>query len=149
MNLKHKSCGFWEIFVFVAALIGGTACSLTSKVLLTMKGTGMTGEVEDFSFPVFQTFGMFIGMFAALGLHFLVKAWKIPFPGYDHEEDSKIPSWMYMLLIIPSIFDLVATCLCMFGLRHVDVSTYQMLRGEFLFYLNTLHLPYLYFTPLS
>jgi hypothetical protein len=133
---KSASCGFNEIFVFVAALIGGTACSLTSKVLLTMKGTGMTGEMEDFSFPVFQTFGMFLGMFAALSLHFVVLYNRIPFPGYEHSTNpddvpTKVPWWMYFMLIIPSIFDLIATCLCMFGLRHVSVSTYQMLRGKF------------------
>jgi hypothetical protein len=27
-----------------------------------MKSVGMTGEEEDFSFPLFQTFGMFLGM---------------------------------------------------------------------------------------
>lgn len=133
MNLKKaKTCGFGEISVFLAALVGGTACSLTSKVLLTMKGTGMTGELEDFSFPVFQTFGMFLGMLAALSLHFVVLFYRIPFPGYDHEVDEtapKIPWWMYFLLVVPSVFDLIATCLCMFGLKHVSVSTYQMLRG--------------------
>jgi drug/metabolite transporter (DMT)-like permease len=36
---------------------------------------------------------------------------------------------MLLLLIIPSLFDLFATALCMFGLRYVDVSMYQMLRG--------------------
>mmetsp|Transcript_29126 Transcript_29126/g.93196 ORF Transcript_29126/g.93196 Transcript_29126/m.93196 type:complete len:353 (+) Transcript_29126:324-1382(+) len=33
------------------------------------------------------------------------------------------------LLIVPSLFDLCATALCMYGLPHVDVSIYQMLRG--------------------
>jgi hypothetical protein len=53
----NPSCGAGAITVFVLALIAGTACSLTSKVLLSMKGIGMTGEVEDFSFPLFQTLG--------------------------------------------------------------------------------------------
>ena len=37
---------------------------------------------------------------------------------------------MYFLLIIPSLFDLAATALCMLGLLHVQVSIYQMLRGS-------------------
>ena len=41
-----------------------------------------------------------------------------------------IPIWMYFLLIIPSLFDLAATALCMLGLLHVEVSIYQMLRGS-------------------
>lgn len=87
---------------------------------------------------------MFIGMTAALIMHFIVKYYRIPFPGYVHKKDDKwismdgseakepkvIPLWMYFLLIIPSIFDLVATTLCMYGLRYVNVSIYQMLRGK-------------------
>jgi drug/metabolite transporter (DMT)-like permease len=37
---------------------------------------------------------------------------------------------MYFLLLIPSLFDLCATALCMLGLLHVEVSIYQMLRGS-------------------
>ena len=37
---------------------------------------------------------------------------------------------MYFFLAIPSIFDLGATALCMMGLRYLDVSVYQLLRGS-------------------
>jgi hypothetical protein len=50
-------CGLAALLVFVAALIAGTACSLTSKVMLSMKSVGLSGKEEDFSFPLFQTFG--------------------------------------------------------------------------------------------
>lgn len=141
---KSTGCGLMELLLFSGALVAGTGCSLTSKVLLSMKSHGMTGQVENFSYPLFQTFGMFIGMTAALIMHFIVKYYRIPFPGYVHKKDDKwismdgseakepkvIPLWMYFLLIIPSIFDLVATTLCMYGLRYVNVSIYQMLRGK-------------------
>ncbi len=134
-----------EIVVFLAALVAGTGCSLTSKIMLSMKSVGITGEVENFSFPLFQTFGMFLGMTAGLFMHAAVLYYRIPFPGYSHPDDkgnyvaigggeakppTKIDNWMYFLLIIPSLFDLVATALCMFGLRYVNVSIYQMLRGK-------------------
>lgn len=136
--------GMMELLLFLGALVAGTACSLTSKILLSMKSHGMTGQVENFSYPLFQTFGMFIGMTAALIMHVIVQSNRIPFPGYVHKRDDgkwiamdgsdavepkKIPVWMYFVLIIPSIFDLVATTLCMYGLRYVNVSIYQMLRG--------------------
>mmetsp|Transcript_10090 Transcript_10090/g.15285 ORF Transcript_10090/g.15285 Transcript_10090/m.15285 type:complete len:456 (+) Transcript_10090:88-1455(+) len=139
-----STCGIPELIVFVAALVAGTGCSLTSKVLLDMQSVGITGEMEKFSFPLFQTFGMFVGMLGALGMHFAVLAFKIPFPGYNHAkkgysaidngqgqeaQQQSIPMWMYFVLIIPALFDLVATALCMFGLRYVNVSIYQMLRG--------------------
>lgn len=109
--------------------------------MLNMESTGMTGETEKFSYPLFQTFGMFIGMTAGLVMHFVVLSFKIPFPGYNHapkgysqveggSSSGSVPLWMYFLLIIPALFDLVATALCMFGLRYVNVSIYQMLRGS-------------------
>jgi hypothetical protein len=108
--------------------------------MLDMQGVGITGEMEKFSFPLFQTFGMFTGMTAALFMHFIVLKWKLPFPGYKHgssggysaidnEPAQEIPTWMYFVLIIPALFDLVATALCMYGLLYVNVSIYQMLRG--------------------
>ena len=51
------TCGLSAFVIFILALVAGTFCSLTSKMLLSMKSVGMTGEVEDFSFPLFQTFG--------------------------------------------------------------------------------------------
>jgi hypothetical protein len=139
--------------MFLSALTAGTVCSLTSKMLLSMKSVGITGEVEDFSYPLFQTTGMFLGMTGGLFFHFVVLWFRIPFPGYTHatsgtyasipssDEESAslvtgqagmkpLPTWMYFFLIFPSVFDLVATSLCMYGLRYVTVSVYQMLRGE-------------------
>jgi drug/metabolite transporter (DMT)-like permease len=72
-------------------------------------------------------------MVTALFMHYIVKAFHIPFPGYVHSESSAAegsPGWMLGLLIVPAIFDLMATALCMFGLRDVNVSVYQMLRGS-------------------
>lgn len=111
--------------------------------MLDMESVGIDGEMEKFSFPLFQTFGMFVGMTAALGMHFVVLKFEIPFPGYKHagkkgysaieggQQDApqEIPTWMYFVLIIPALFDLVATALCMYGLLYVNVSIYQMLRG--------------------
>ncbi|GMH80533.1 hypothetical protein TrST_g2950 [Triparma strigata] len=141
-------CGINEIIVFVLALVAGTGCSLTSKVLLDMESVGMDGEMKKFEKPLFQTLGMFVGMCAALFLHAGVVMFKIPFPGYVHktsrngysavgdvdddeeEEQKPVPIWMYFLLLIPSLFDLAATALCMMGLMEVEVSIYQMLRGS-------------------
>jgi len=146
-----SGCGPSEMIVFILALIAGTGCSLTSKLLLDMESVGIDGEMKKFEKPLFQTLGMFVGMVSALVMHALVLAFKIPFPGYKHgtsksnkkgynaiqdvEEDDEdvqepLPMWMYFLLLIPSLFDLVATALCMLGLLHVEVSIYQMLRGS-------------------
>jgi len=122
--------------------------------MMGLHGEGLTGEVELFEKPIFQTFGMFLGMLFALLMHFVVLAFKIPFPGYIHGgsssandeekgeksaliQDRKLdeaplttPVWMYFFLAIPAIFDLCATALCMMGLRYIPVSIYQLLRGS-------------------
>lgn len=144
---QPPSAGPAEIVVFLLALCAGTACSLTSKMLLSMQSVGLTGEVEAFSFPLFQTFGMFVGMLASLPIHWMVVWFKIPFYGYAHlreetgeyvsitGEASKTPPKeapmnVILLLIFPAVCDLVATALAMFGLQHVSVSMYQILRGS-------------------
>ena len=51
---------------------------------MDMHSTGITGETEKFTKPIFQTFGMFIGMTFGLVMHWVVLACRIPFPGYVH-----------------------------------------------------------------
>lgn len=185
-----KKCGIGELVIFLLAIVSGTACSLCSKIMMGLHSTGINGTTEIFTKPIFQTFGMFVGMLFGLVMHAAVVAFKIPFPGYEHgsnphsgdavsthkptttpnnsvriaietdrlippknaqtpprnviakpkevatpkpdptESPSELPLWMYFFLAIPSIFDLAATVLCMMGLRYLDVSIYQLLRGS-------------------
>jgi len=262
------------------AILSGTACSVLSKLMMGLHGTGLSGELEVFRKPIFQTFATFLGMSFGLVLHILVIQFRLPFPGYekrlssdeigirnhrnniDGEEldtndiegklgsalfsaapttysvtsmikakyfrsgqfitattgnddyknnyygsmpilvsgntvdetrirateisadnnsiensplttgnhqlplslsqnydqnqyyfrdqsatmtaetnnikrrnkNNKIPLWMYLFLAIPSVFDLIATALCMIGLQYVDVSIYQLLRCSGIFF---------------
>jgi hypothetical protein len=163
-------CGVWEFTLFVLAVLTGTACSICSKTMMELHGPGIDGDDEVFSKPLFQTFGMFVGMLFGLVMHEVVIWCEIPFPGYTHaptalssteketlmmdgkpsvygstmidetkglaetrtvsSSNNRAPVWMYFFLAIPSIFDLAATVLCMMGLRYLDVSVYQLLRGS-------------------
>ncbi len=40
--------------------------------------------------------------------------------------NAPTPLWIYFVMAAPSVFDMVATALCMFGLVSVKVSIYQM-----------------------
>ncbi|KAH8054055.1 hypothetical protein JL720_14586 [Aureococcus anophagefferens] len=71
---SEPTCGMAEFLVFVGALVAGTGCSLCSKVLLSMQSVGLSGELESFQNPLFQTWGMFLGMVFALPVHFLMEA---------------------------------------------------------------------------
>lgn len=52
--------------------------------MMELQGEGITGEVEVFQKPIFQTFGMFVGMTFGLVMHWVVVWLRIPFPGYEH-----------------------------------------------------------------
>lgn len=78
-------CGLFEMSIFIIAIISGTACSICSKTMMELHGIGIDGDIELFDKPIFQTFGMFVGMLFGLVMHWAVLYWKIPFPGYDHE----------------------------------------------------------------
>ena len=98
---------------------------------------GASGEEQSFQNPLFQTWGMFLGMVFALPVHFAREALerRRSRRGYDAIGIERRPSFKemprstYLLLAAPALFDLAATALCMFGLTRVAVSVYQMLRG--------------------
>ena len=53
---------------------------------MQISGEGITHEQEVFGKPIFQTFGMFVGMLFALVMHWVVLIFNIPFPGYVHHD---------------------------------------------------------------
>jgi len=79
---------------------------------------------------------MFAAMLLAMPMHWFV-SWNekrsVAAGGYGAvgapTERPPTPAWLYFLMMAPSLFDLCATALCMFGLVSVPVSLYQMLRG--------------------
>ena len=88
-----SSCGSSEVLLFALAVFFGTFTSICSKTMMSMSGTngtttpdggGVVFVVEPFSKPLFQTFGMFVGMTFGLAMHALVVKFRVPFPGYDH-----------------------------------------------------------------
>jgi len=94
----EPTCGFFELVVFVGALAAGTGCSLFSKVLLSMRGVGKDGVEESFQNPLFQVWGMFLGMCASLPMHLANEARKkkrwhrARRRGYDTIEDGAPPA---------------------------------------------------------
>lgn len=88
-NNATNKCGLTELLIFLAAILSGTACSICSKTMMEIRGVGITGEEEVFQKPIFQTFGMFVGMTFGLVMHWAVIMFKIPFPGYDHSTASE------------------------------------------------------------
>jgi hypothetical protein len=86
-NGTVTKCGVAELSIFIAAIVTGTACSICSKTMMQLHAVGSYGEVELFEKPIFQTFGMFVGMTFGLVMHFAVLRFSIPFPGYSHQDE--------------------------------------------------------------
>ena len=105
------TCGLAEVLVFIGALVAGTACSLCSKVLLSMRSVGASGEEQSFQNPLFQTWGMFLGMVFALPVHFVREALarRRYRRGYDAIGIERRPSFKemprstYLLLAAPAL----------------------------------------------
>jgi hypothetical protein len=51
----NKKCGLFELIVFIVAIVFGTACSILSKTMMGLHGKGITGEIEQFEKPIFQS----------------------------------------------------------------------------------------------
>ena len=93
-NLDNVNwCGTSEIVIFVLTVFFGTAYAVSCKVLLSLNGTdeedGST-HIESFHKPLFEAFGMLVGMTLALLLHWAVMIFKIDFPGYDFDKQEKV-----------------------------------------------------------
>ena len=58
-------------------------------------------------------------------------------------DDTRIPLKTYFYLFLPSLFDCLATVLCMIGLLFLDVSIYQLLRGSGIIFVAILRQYYL------
>lgn len=134
-------CTWREVVVFLVGLVSGTGCSLLSKVLLTAKSIGKTGEEELFEDPLFQSWVMFVAMTCALPFHFAFqwyqkrseteekRALSQGITATTELKHADMPVWTWFVLAIPACFDLGATVLCMFGLLYISASVYQLLRG--------------------
>jgi drug/metabolite transporter (DMT)-like permease len=136
MTGGHKgseTCDARAAVVFIIGLAAGTGCTIASKALFQVVAIGKTGEPEAFDPPLFQTWVMFVGMTFALPAHFFSeyrrRATATPEELKVIEAEPKVTAHTYMLLAIPSVFDLIATCLMVFGLLHINASVWMLLRG--------------------
>jgi len=136
MTGGHKgteTCDARAAIVFVVGLVAGTGCTIASKALFQVETIGSNGEMQTFKPPLFQTWVMFLGMSFALPAHYLSEWWRrknaTPEELIKINAEPKVTSKTYMLLAIPSVFDLIATFLMVLGLLHTNASIWMLLRG--------------------
>jgi len=136
------TCDGTSLVVFLVGLAAGTFCTIASKLLFQMHAPGLDGRVHAFTPPLFQTFVMFLGMSFALPAHYLGEWYRArqavhseccggASPATPDEPPRRRPSALetYLVLAVPSVFDLIATCLMVLGLLHTAASVWMLLRG--------------------
>eukprot|EP00877_Chromochloris_zofingiensis_P014883 jgi/Chrzof1/9649/Cz04g10280.t1 len=135
-------------FSVLGLIIFGTANSLLGKLVYQLKGEGIDGSDKLFRKPWATTTLMFMSMVLCLPISFILERRKkanIQRTVSDHQEPlltshnqsmlpfpDKTPAPSikdYLLLCIPTMFDLIATTLMNVGLLYVAASVFQMLRG--------------------
>jgi len=132
-HVGKETCDLKAAIVFVTGLVAGTGCTIASKALFQAYAIGSNGEMQQFKPPLFQTWVMFVGMAFALPAHFInehlrrVKATPEELKLIDAE--PKVTAQTYALLAVPSVFDLIATCLMVLGLLYTNASIWMLLRG--------------------
>ncbi|CAL5222410.1 g4769 [Coccomyxa viridis] len=135
-------------YVAVAGLlVFGTITSLLAKIVYELDGPDRSGVNKLFRKPWMMTTIMFIGMSFCIPIAYAEAFWQrrkqrkendgahAPLlNGTTEEEKSSRSRFQFLLLAIPTVFDLIATVLMNIGLLSVTASVYQMMRGaEMLF----------------
>lgn len=131
-----RKCDARAAVVFLIGLGAGTGCTICSKAMFQLHAVGLSGEPEPFKPPLFQTWVMFVGMTFALPAHFisqcLRKKREQGHPELLHDSERQEASVTFntcLMLMVPSVFDLMSTVLMVVGLLHVSASVWMLLRG--------------------
>lgn len=113
----------------------GTATVVIQKIVLTMRSYDNDGNREQFSKPWFQTEAMFLGMMLCLVVYEITECVK-RFKKVTGEEQPSQKSRKrdYIVVLIPAMCDMCATCMMNVGLVWIQPSIWQMLRGSMIIF---------------
>jgi len=131
----ERPCDATSAAVFIVGLVAGTVCIIVSKMLFEGTAIGITGEVESFQPPVFESFIMFFGMIFALPMYLGVEGFKrfqaigSPEKKAALAKEPEVTFKMLMSLGVPAIFDLSSVLFLMAGLMNITASMWMLLRG--------------------
>jgi len=88
------------------------------------KSIGITDEVKPFTKPIMMLTLMFFGMVPAIFFWIIQQHFTAP------EKKDKVPFKTYVILIIPSVCDLLCTLLLLIAQLYITASLWQMMRGS-------------------
>jgi len=130
---------FNKVHYLTGMLIFGTATSITMKIQLELECDGYHHH-HTFDKPFFQSLAMFLAMACVLPLSYLLQPKQKqgdneekPLLSINTTTDEKKES-NPLIVMLPCVFDLVASTMMTFGLIYISVSVFQMLRGSMIIF---------------
>jgi len=130
------------VFIASAMVVTGTINTLSTKWADVTAAKGLDGVVQDFNHPFFQALGMFLGEFSCMFAYHIINWYKSRNGTLDEEELKKV-NFNPLLLWLPALCDMTATCLMYLGLTYTYASVFQMLRGAVIIFTGVLSVLFL------
>ena len=101
----YNTCNPLAATTFMTGVFMGTVMTIVIKVLYETYSYNSLGQYVPYEKPLTTTIAMFVGMMMALPIH-LIKELVFTAP---KDRNVDFPLWVYLLFIVPSIFDLIGT----------------------------------------
>lgn len=117
-------CSPAGLLTFVFGLVFGTFSALVCKMAYDTRSVGLDGTEKAFAKPIMMLLLMFVAMIPAI-IFWLVKQMLTP-----PAEREVVPLKTMMILVIPSICDLLCTMLLLIAQLYITASLWQMMRGS-------------------
>jgi len=122
---EKQQCSSAGFITFMLGLISGTFSALLCKMAYDTKSIGIsTDEVKPFTKPIMMLTLMFFGMVPAIFFWGIQQYFTVP------EKKDKVPFKTFVILIIPSVCDLLCTLLLLIAQLYITASLWQMMRGS-------------------
>mmetsp|Transcript_14660 Transcript_14660/g.38873 ORF Transcript_14660/g.38873 Transcript_14660/m.38873 type:complete len:399 (+) Transcript_14660:62-1258(+) len=138
----------WQIALLVAGMLTtGTLNTLTTKIQFSQFSVDSAGHLKQFQKPWYGTFNMMFAM-SLVGLIDMAfrrcrkggGAAEEPLMEQKSRHSYAAKVWMVM---VPAVFDLMATALCCVGMLYIPASVWQMLRGSSIVFCAVLSIAFL------
>mmetsp|Transcript_2960 Transcript_2960/g.3101 ORF Transcript_2960/g.3101 Transcript_2960/m.3101 type:complete len:432 (+) Transcript_2960:153-1448(+) len=126
---KHEQreptgCNFGGVITFGVGLVAGTFSAVVCKMLYETSSTGLDGTSKLFGKPIMVLLLMFMSMVPAIFFYMAQQAF------LEKKNRDVISSKTLIVLMIPSICDLLCTLLLLVAQLYITASMWQMLRGS-------------------
>jgi drug/metabolite transporter (DMT)-like permease len=121
---EPTGCNFGGVLTFGVGLVAGTFSAVVCKMLYETSSNGLDGTEKLFGKPIMVLLLMFASMVPALLFYGIQQAFLEP------KDRDVISKKTLIVLMIPSICDLLCTLLLLVAQLYITASMWQMLRGS-------------------